>query len=73
MKKKLNLTGLDLNLIVECFRPDYPFFAKFFQKTAHLNLPILFHAGHGFSSPGLIKTITRRHPNLAIILGHPKE
>jgi len=73
MKRKLGLTGLKLHPMVECFRPDHPFFAKFFQKTAELSLPILFHTGDGFSSPGLIGAIARRHPRLPIILGHLKE
>jgi predicted TIM-barrel fold metal-dependent hydrolase len=73
MKKKLNLTGLKLHPMVECFRPDHPFFTKFFQRTAELNLPILFHTGDGFSSPGLIGAIARKHPKLPIILGHLKE
>jgi len=73
MKKKLNLTGLKLHPMVECFRPDHPFFDKFFSKAAELNMPILFHTGDGFSSPGLIATIARRHPKLPIILGHLKE
>ena len=73
MKEKLNLSGLKLHPMVECFRPDHPFFTKFFQKTADLNLPILFHTGDGFSSPGLIAGIAKKHPKLPIILGHLKE
>lgn len=73
MKNKLKLTGLKLHPMVECFRPDHPFFAKFFQKTAELNLPILFHTGDGFSSPGLIAPIAKKYPKLPIILGHLKE
>jgi predicted TIM-barrel fold metal-dependent hydrolase len=73
MKKKLHLAGLKLHPMVECFRPDHPFFKKFFQKTADLDLPILFHTGDGFSSPGLIAKIAKEHPKLPIILGHLKE
>lgn len=73
IKDKLNLAGLKLHPMVECFRPDHPFFAKFFKKAADLNLPILFHTGDGFSSPGLIGAIARKHPRLPIILGHLKE
>jgi hypothetical protein len=73
MKKKLSLTGLKLHPMVECFRPDHPFFARFFQKAAELNLPILFHTGDGFSSPGLIAAIAKKYPKLPIILGHLKE
>ncbi|HML01795.1 MAG TPA: amidohydrolase family protein [Candidatus Bathyarchaeia archaeon] len=73
MRERLELTGLKLHPMVECFRPDHPFFTKFFQKTAELSLPILFHTGDGFSAPGLIGTIAKRHPKLPIILGHLKE
>lgn len=70
IKKSLGLIGLKLHPIVECFRPDHPFFDKLFQKTNELNLPILFHTGSGFSSPGLILKIANKYPKLPIILGH---
>lgn len=73
MKNDLGLTGLKLHPMVECFRPDHPFFDKFFQEVSKLDLPILFHTGDGFSSPGLISKIARRYPKLPIILGHLKE
>jgi len=73
IKKKLGLTGLKLHPFVECFRPDHPYFTKFFQKTNELNLPILFHTGDGFSSPGLITKIAKKYPKLPIILGHLRE
>jgi len=73
IKEKLNLAGLKLHPMVECFRPDHPFFAKFFKKAAELNLPTLFHTGDGFSSPGLIFAIAKKYPKLPIILGHLKE
>jgi predicted TIM-barrel fold metal-dependent hydrolase len=73
IKEKLNLDGLKLHPMVECFRPDHPFFTKFFKQAAELNLPILFHTGDGFSSPSLILAIATKHPKLPIILGHLKE
>ncbi len=73
IKDSLGLNGLKLHPFVECFRPDHPFFNKFFEKTNELQLPILFHSGDGFSSPGLILKIAKRHPKLPIILGHLKE
>jgi len=73
IKNSLDLTGLKLHPFVECFRPDHPFFNKFFAKTNELHLPILFHSGDGFSSPGLILKIAKKHPKLPIILGHLKE
>jgi predicted TIM-barrel fold metal-dependent hydrolase len=73
MKNDLGLKGLKLHPMVECFRPDHPFFNKFFQKTNELDLPILFHTGDGFSSPGLISKIAKRYSKLPIILGHLKE
>jgi predicted TIM-barrel fold metal-dependent hydrolase len=72
-KHTLGLTGLKLHPMVECFRPDHPFFSKFFQKTNELKLPILFHTGDNFSSPGLIQKIAKKYPQLPIILGHLKE
>jgi predicted TIM-barrel fold metal-dependent hydrolase len=73
IKNSLDLTGLKLHPFVECFRPDHPFFNKFFKKTNELNLPILFHSGEGFSSPGLILKIAKNYPKLPIILGHLRE
>jgi hypothetical protein len=73
IKNSLGLAGLKLQPMVECFRSDHPFFKKFFQKTNELNLPILFHSGDGFSSPGLILKIAKRYPTLPIILGHLRE
>jgi predicted TIM-barrel fold metal-dependent hydrolase len=72
-KKSLGLTGLKLHPVVECFRPDHPFFNKFFQQATKLGLPILFHTGDGFSSPGLISKTAKKYPKLPIILGHLKE
>ncbi len=37
IKNRLHLTGLKLHPFVECFRPDHPFFDKFFKKTSDLN------------------------------------
>jgi predicted TIM-barrel fold metal-dependent hydrolase len=73
IKRKLRLTGLKLHPFVECFRPDHPFFDEFFQKANELKLPILFHTGDGFSSPGLISKIAKKYPELPMILGHLRE
>lgn len=73
MKTKLGLTGLKLHPFVECFRPDHLFFDKFFKKASELGLPILFHTGDGFSSPGLIVKIAKKYPKQTIILGHLRE
>lgn len=73
IKKKLDLAGLKLHPFVECFRPDHPFFDKFFRTTNELGLPILFHSADGFSSPGLIIKIAKKYPKLPIILGHLRE
>jgi len=62
-----------LHPFVECFRPDHPFFNKFFQKINELSLPTLYHSGDGFSSPGLILKIAKKYPKLPIILGHLRE
>ena len=73
IKNKLHLTGLKLHPMVECFRPDHPFFNRFFQEVNKLGLPTLFHTGDGFSSPGLISKIAKKYPKLPIIMGHLKE
>lgn len=73
IKMKLQLSGLKLHPMVECFRPDHPFFDRFFDKANELNLPILIHTGDGFSSPGLISKIAKKHSKLPIILGHLRE
>jgi len=73
MKQVLGLTGLKLHPFVECFRPDHPFFDRFFQEANELKLPILFHSGDGFSSPGLILKIARKYPKLLIVLAHLRE
>jgi len=73
MKEKLELSGLKLHPMVECFRPDHPFFAKFFSKVEEMRLPILIHTGDGFSSPGLALKVAKKHPNMIMILGHLKE
>ena len=71
--KKIGLAGLKLHPMVECFRPDHPYFAKFFSRLEELQLPVLFHTGTGFSSPSLIVKIAKKHPNLTVILGHLRE
>lgn len=73
IKKSLHLTGLKLHPMVECFRPDHPFFNKFFKKVNELQLPIIFHTGSGFSSPGLILQVAKKYPQLPIVLGHLRE
>ncbi|MEM2119433.1 MAG: amidohydrolase family protein [Candidatus Bathyarchaeia archaeon] len=73
IRNELGLKGLKLHPMVECFRPDHPFFEKFFQTVNKLKLPTLFHTGDGFSSPGLIMKIAKKHPKLPIILGHLRE
>ncbi|MGB9756442.1 MAG: amidohydrolase family protein [Candidatus Bathyarchaeales archaeon] len=73
IKNGLGLSGVKLHPMVECFRPDHPFFHKFFKKTNALNLPILFHSGDGFSSPGLILKVAKKYPKIPIILAHLRE
>jgi len=72
-KEKLGLAGLKLHPVVECFRPDHPFFENFFKKVNELRVPILIHTGDGFASPGLVLPIAKKYPNLPIILGHLRE
>ncbi len=73
MKKRLRLSGLKLHPMVECFRPDHPFFDDLFKKVNELAMPILFHTGEGFSSPGIALKIAKKFPELPIIMGHLRE
>jgi predicted TIM-barrel fold metal-dependent hydrolase len=73
IRNTLRLKGLKLHPFVECFRPDHPFFKKFFKKVNELKLPILFHTGDGFSSPGLITGIAKKYHELPIVFGHLRE
>jgi len=73
IKEKLDLSGIKLHPMVECFRPDHPFFDGFFTKVEELRLPILIHTGEGFSSPSLALKVVKKHPNMIVILGHLRE
>jgi predicted TIM-barrel fold metal-dependent hydrolase len=73
IKTKLHMQGLKLHPMVECFRPDHPYFDKFFEKANELEIPILIHTGDGFSSPSLISKTAEKYPRLPIILGHLRE
>jgi predicted TIM-barrel fold metal-dependent hydrolase len=69
----MGLNGVKLHPYVECFRPDHPFFEKFFSQIFDLNLVILLHTGTLFSSPGHLKPILKNYPDLKIILAHLQE
>ncbi len=69
----MGLTGLKLHPYVECFRPDHPFFSDLFGEINDLDMTILIHTGTMFSSPGYLKAILKRYPELKIILGHLQE
>jgi len=73
IKEKLKLSGLKLHPMVECFRPDHPYFKNFFKKANELKLPLLIHTGDGFSAPGLAMRAVKKYPDLIIILGHLRE
>lgn len=71
--KKLCLKGLKLHPMVECFRPDHPYFEKLFKKVNELEIPVLFHTGSNFSSPSLSLKIAKKYPKITVILGHLRE
>jgi predicted TIM-barrel fold metal-dependent hydrolase len=71
--KDLELSGVKLHPYVECFRPDHPFFDEFWGTLNDLNLSILIHTGTMFSSPGFLKPVLKKYPELKIILGHLQE
>jgi predicted TIM-barrel fold metal-dependent hydrolase len=73
IKEKLELSGLKLHPMVECFRPDHPFFDRFFNKIEELRLPTLIHTGDGFSAPSLASKVARKRPKMIMILGHLRE
>lgn len=73
IKEQLRLSGVKLHPMVECFRPDHPFFDKFFKKVEGLKLPLLIHTGDGFSAPGLALKVAKKHPDVVMILAHLRE
>ncbi len=73
IKEKLELSGIKLHPMVECFRPDHPFFDKFFKRVEELRLPVLIHTGDGFSTPSLALKVAKKHPNMIMILAHLRE
>jgi len=73
MHGKLQLKGLKLHPIVECFRPDHPFFERLYEKVNELKMPILFHTGDGFAAPSFIMKIAKKYPHMTIVLGRLKE
>lgn len=73
IEEQLELWGIKLHPMVECFRPDHPFFDKFFEKVEELKLPVLIHTGDGFSAPGLALKAAKKHPKMVMILAHLRE
>jgi len=73
IKEKLRLSGLKLHPMVECFRPDHPYFSDFFRRVNESRLPLLIHTGDGFSAPGLAMKAVKKYPEMVVILGHLKE
>jgi len=73
IKHKLGLTGIKLHPMVECFRPDHPYFDRFFKRVEELKLPVLIHTGDGFSAPGLALKVVKNHPKMVMILAHLRE
>lgn len=69
----LGLKGVKLHPYVECFRPDHGFFDEFFSTLDELDMIILIHTGTLFSSPGHVKQVLKKYPDLKIILGHLQE
>jgi len=51
IKHKLHLSGIKLHPVVECFRPDHPFFDRFFREVEKLGLPVLIHTEKAFRHP----------------------
>jgi predicted TIM-barrel fold metal-dependent hydrolase len=70
---ELGLAGVKLHPYVECFRPDHPFFEDFWGTIFDLGLVVLIHTGTMFSSPGYLKPVLKKYPDLKVILGHLQE
>jgi predicted TIM-barrel fold metal-dependent hydrolase len=70
---ELGLKGVKLHPYVECFRPDHPFFESFWGSINDLDLVVLIHTGSMFSSPGYLKPVLKKYPDLKMILGHLQE
>jgi predicted TIM-barrel fold metal-dependent hydrolase len=70
---ELGLAGVKLHPYVECFRPDHPFFESFWGKIFDLDLVVLIHTGTMFSSPGYLKPVLKKYPDMKMILGHLQE
>ena len=70
--KKLNLTGLKLHPILECFNPDNEAFFPIYEFCEEKELPIIFHCDtrHPFANPELIASAVKDFKKLKIILGH---
>jgi len=73
IKSSLKLSGIKLHPMVECFRPDHPFFDKFHEKVEELRLPVLIHTGDGFSAPSLAARVAKKYPKMLMILAHMRE
>jgi len=73
IKGQLGLRGLKLHPMVECFRPDHPYFDKFFKTVDELKLPVLIHTGEGFSAPSLAVKVAKKHPAVIMVLAHLRE
>jgi len=73
IKLKLELTGIKLHPMVECFRPDHSHFDRFFKRVTELKLPVLIHTGDGFSAPGLAAKVAKKYSQMIVILAHLRE
>lgn len=66
------IKGIKLHPIVECFRPDHPYFLQVYDCIANSNIKfIITHSDdHGFARASHWSVVAKKFPELNIILAH---
>lgn len=61
----------ELHPVVECFRPDHPFFFDVYREIINCGMFIISHSSdHGFSKASHWEPVCKKFPNLKLILAH---
>jgi uncharacterized protein len=70
--EKLNLKGLKLHPVLECFHPKNEAFNPIYEYCEKNELPILFHSEkfNPFAKPETIEIALKDYKKLKVILGH---
>lgn len=69
------IKGIKVHPVVECFRPDHPYFLQVYRFIADLNIKfIITHSStSGFARASHWSVVARKFPQLNIILAHLNE